>query len=190
MLHAEVRKGIYDRIHESSRRSNVWRFPHALGPKRVMRGWRTSAACFPVRRFHCSGDQIVHKTAALDVSVFVIINQLHKGDGQTFREPAVDLPLYDHRIDYIAAVVDGHKTTDLDLSRSFVDVDRADVRPERKSEVRRIVIIDSFQPRFEASGNIGVSSESDFLDGFGLTGRTFHEELAGFPLEIFLAALQ
>src|SRR4029077_13080688 len=110
-----------------------------------MRGWRTGAACFPVWRFDCSGDQIVHKTAALDVSVFVVINQLHKGDGQTFREPPVDLPLYDHWIDDIAAIVNGHKTTDLDLSRSFVDINHANVSPEGKGEVWRIVIIDGFE---------------------------------------------
>ena len=101
----------------------------------------------------------------------------------------MNLTLNDHGIDDVAAIVHGHKAPDLHFSRAFVDVNHADVSAERKSEIRRIVIIHGFEPRFEAIGNISVRGKRDFLDGLGFTRRALYEELAGLPFQIRFATL-
>ena len=51
----------------------------------------------------------------------------------------MDLALDDHRVDPGAAVIDRDEPADLHLCRARVDVDHADVGPERVGEVLRVV---------------------------------------------------
>src|SRR5260370_36456160 len=185
-----MREGIDNGVYKSSRRSDVWRFSNSFRTKGMVRRWRASAARFPVRCFHRRRNQVVHETTTLDIAVFVVVDQLHEGDGQAFGQAAVDLTFHNHRVDDVTAIVHCHEAPNLYLSGTFVDVHHANVSPEREREVRWIVIIDGFEPSFETSRNIRVSSESDFLDALGFARCTLHKELAGFPLQIFLAALQ
>jgi len=66
-------------------------------------------------------------------------HHLHEGHPDAVGEPAVHLPLDDHRVDAGTAVVDGDEPPHLHLSGSRVDVDDADVRAERVGEVGRAV---------------------------------------------------
>ena len=64
----------------------------------------------------------------------------------------MDLPLDDHRVDPDAAVVDGHHPLDLPHAGIGVDLDRDGVGPERERQVRRVVVVDAFEPGLHASG--------------------------------------
>src|SRR5687768_11227683 len=96
----------------------------------------------------------------------------------------MDLALDDHRIDDVAAVVDGHKPTHFDFTCALVDIDDTDVTAERVREIRWIVIVDGFESGFHSGRMICVSGERDLLNRLDSIGRAFDEELAGFPFEI------
>ncbi len=64
---------------------------------------------------------------------------LEQGLRDRLDDAAVHLPVDDHRVDDVAAVVDGDVVDDLDATRLGVDLDLAHVRAEREREVRRIV---------------------------------------------------
>jgi hypothetical protein len=56
----------------------------------------------------------------------------------------MDLPLYDHRVDDVPAVVHSHKTAYLRFPCSFVDVHHANVSAKRERKVGRIIVVDRF----------------------------------------------
>ena len=87
------------------------------------------------------------------------------------------LPLDDHGIDDVAAVVDGHEAADLDLARPSVEVHHADVAPERVGEVRRIVVGDRLEARLHARGVIRVRGQRDLLDRLRSARRALHGKL-------------
>ena len=92
----------------------------------------------------------------------------------------MDLPLDDHRVDDVAAVVDGDEAAHLDLAGAAVDVDHADVAAEREGEVRRIVVVHRLQPRLHPLRMVGVGGEGDLLDGLRLrSGAPLTENLPG-----------
>src|SRR5215467_13526844 len=98
----------------------------------------------------------------------------------------MNLTLDDHRIDDVAAVIDSHKPAHFNLTRTFVDVDDADVAAEWIGQVWRIVVIDRFESGLHARRMIRVSCERDLLNRLRAIRRPFDEELARFPLEIVL----
>ena len=100
------------------------------------------------------------------------------------------LALNDHRVDDVAAVVDGDEAPDLDLARAAVDVDHADVAAEGVGEVRRIVVADRLEAGLHPLRMIRVGGEGAVLDRLGLAGRALHRELPGLPLQVFLGDLE
>jgi len=82
----------------------------------------------------------------------------------------VDLPLHDHGVDDVAAVVDGDEPTDLHLAGARVDVHDADVAAERVGEVRRIVVADGLEAGFQSLWMVGVRGERDVLIVLNLSG--------------------
>src|SRR5688500_20263360 len=96
----------------------------------------------------------------------------------------MDLAFDDHRIDDVAAIVDGHKSPHFDFTRAFVDIDNADVTAERIREVWWIVVVDRFEPGFHGRRLVGVSGERDLVYRLRSVGRSFDGILYGFRLEV------
>lgn len=67
----------------------------AFGAERMMRRGRTGFAGFPVRRFNRGRQQIIHKTAALNVAVLVVENAFVQRRRQVLRQTAVNLAFDD-----------------------------------------------------------------------------------------------
>src|SRR5258705_584002 len=102
----------------------------------------------------------------------------------------MNLTFDDHRIDDVAAVINGDEPTYLDLARTFVDVDVADIAAEGICKIRRIIIIDCFESRFHSWRMIRVSGKRDLLNCLSSFRRTLNKELSGFPFKIFLVRLE
>src|SRR5207247_5273517 len=107
----------------------------ALGAERMMRRRGTGLVRLPLRRFDRGGYQVVDETPAPDVADLVVGDFFEEGRREPHRQPTVDLPLDDHRVDDVAAVGDGDEPTDLHLARPLVDDHAADLAPERVGEV-------------------------------------------------------
>src|SRR5260370_17923000 len=90
-----------------------------------------------LRRLPGGRNEVVHEVGADAVAIAVKRDELHERDPESFGEPAVDLPLDDHRVDTHAAVVDRYHPLDLDLTRALVDVDDDRIGAERVVHVRR-----------------------------------------------------
>ena len=102
----------------------------------------------------------------------------------------MNLTFHDHGVDDVAAIVHGNKTANLDLARTLVNVDHADVGAEGEGQIRRIIVIDRLESRLHPLRHIGVCGEGNVLDALGLAGRPFDKEFARLPVQILLAALQ
>jgi hypothetical protein len=120
----------------------------------------------------------------------VVCDRFVQRRGEAHREPAVDLPVDDHRVDDVAAVVDGHEAADLDLARALVDVDDADVRAEREREVRRVVVVDRLEAGLHPLRMVGVGGERDLLDRLEPIRRALDREPAVGPFEVVLVGLE
>src|SRR5215475_12739334 len=147
----------------------------------MMRRWSAGLVSFPIGRFDRSREQVIHEAALKYVAALVVLNLFIKRRPQSHSQSAVNLSFYDHRVDDIAAIIDGDESAYLDLSCSLIDVDDADVAAERISEIRRIVIRDRFQSRLHSLRMIGVRGERNFLNRLCAIGRAFDEEFARLP---------
>src|SRR5262245_2285393 len=181
---------VNDRIDDGRGRSDGCGLSDALRPERVM--WRGGAGFvrLPIRSLDGRREQVIHEAALKYVAAFVVLNLLVERRPQPHGQAAVNLPLDDHRVDDVPAVVDGHEPAHLDLSRSIVDVDYADVAAERIGEVRRVVIRDRFEAGFHSLRVIGVSGYRERLILLYAIGRAFDEELARLPLEVVFVGFE
>ena len=102
--------------------------PTPLAPSGWCGDGVTVLADLPGGRLDGRRQQVVHERAGQVVAVLVVGDLLVQRRGEAHRQPAVDLPVDDHRVDDVAAVVDRHEAADLDLPGALVDVDDADVR--------------------------------------------------------------
>ena len=71
--------------------------------------------------------------------VLVVDRFLVQRLGDPLGDAAVDLPVHDHRVDHVAAVVDRHVPQDLGLAGLRVDLDDTHVGARGPREVRRVV---------------------------------------------------
>ena len=71
-----------------------------------------------VRHLGDVGHQEVHERGVLQLPVLVVRHPLVERAADALRHPAVDLPLDDHRVDEVAAVVDDGVLEDRDLAVS------------------------------------------------------------------------
>src|SRR5215813_10044032 len=101
----------------------------------MMRRRRTSFISLPVGRLNRRRQQVIHKAALQDVTALVVLNLLVKRGPESHRQPAMNLSLDDHRINDVSAIIDSHKPSDLDLARTFIDINHADVTTERIREI-------------------------------------------------------
>jgi hypothetical protein len=71
------------------------------------------------------------------LALAVVQGSLEKRLAETLGDAAVNLPLDDHRIDGLPAVVDGDVSQDVDIARPRIDLYHASMSPEGRVEVRR-----------------------------------------------------
>src|SRR5215510_12089999 len=143
--YSEMPERVHDRVDDGCGRSDGRGLSDAFRPERVMRRGGAGFVRLPVRRLDRGREQVIHEAALKYVAAIVVLNLLVERRPQPHGQPAVNLPFDDHRVDDVPAVIDGHESSHLDLSRSIVDVDYADVAAERIGKVRRVVIRDRFE---------------------------------------------
>ena len=76
MPHAEVPHRIDDGVGNRGGRADGGGLADAFRAKRMMRRGRAGFAGFPIGRLNSGRQQIIHKTAALNVAVLVVVNRL------------------------------------------------------------------------------------------------------------------
>ena len=98
----------------------------------------------------------------------------------------------DHRIDLVAAVVDGNVALQLHDARLAVDFDDRDVRAERIDEVRRIVEGGRLEPWLHALRHVprDIRHQRDVLDRLRLVREAADEELAVLVLDVLHRGLE
>src|SRR6185312_17198529 len=162
------------------------RLADALDPERVRGGWRDGARRVEARQLGRRRDHVFDERAREDLTALVVDRLLVEGLRDGLRDAAVHLPVDDHRIDHVAAVVDRRVALDYDLARLAVDLDLGDVRAEREREVRRVVERRGLEVRLHARGHgiAGPGGIGQLLDGLGALGRALDLPLRARPLEI------
>src|SRR5690349_10606095 len=190
VANAEMPKRVNDGVRDGRRRADGRRLADALRADRVVRRRRDRLLELPRRRLHGRRQQVVHERSGEVVAELVVRDLLVQGWRQPHRQTAVDLPVDDHRIDDVAAVVDRDEAADVDLSGALVDVDDADVAAERERQVRRIVVVDGLEAGFHPLRMVRVGRQRDLLDRLEPVGRALDAELAGLPLEILFGRLE
>src|SRR3954452_24722378 len=190
VAHPEMPQGIDDGVRDGRRRPDGGRLPHPLGADRMMRRRRDGLAGLPRGHLDRGRDEIVHERAGHVVAELVVGDLLVQRWREAHRQSAVDLPVDDHRVDDVAAVVHRDEAADVDPPRPLVDVDDTDVRPERERQVGRVVIVDRLKPGLHSLGMVRVGRERDLLDRLEPVRRALDAELARLPLEIVLVGLE
>ena len=114
---AEVPERVDDRVRDRRRRADRRRLADALRADRVVRRRGDGLVELPGRRLDRRREEVVHERPGEVVAVLVVGDRLVQRRGEAHREPAVDLAVDDHRVDDVAAVVDGDEAPDVDLAR-------------------------------------------------------------------------
>ncbi len=169
-----VHHGVGDRRRGADGR----RLPHALGAQRMVRRGGDRLARLPGRGLHRRRQQVVHERPGEVVALLVVRDLLVQRRGEAHRQAAVDLPVHDHRVDDVAAVVDRDEAPDLDLPGALVDVDDADVAAEREGQVGRVVVVDRLEAGLHPLGMIGVGREGELRDGLDPVRRALDAPFA------------
>jgi len=73
---AEMSKRTHDSVHDRRSSADARGFSHPLRTERMVRRRCDGLGGFPVRGFHDSGPEIVHKAAPLDVSGLAVLDFL------------------------------------------------------------------------------------------------------------------
>src|SRR5262245_3240716 len=110
-------ESVHDRIDDGGGRSDGCRLSDALRRERVMRRRRAGLVRLPILRLDRRREQVIHEAALKYIAAIVVLNLLVERRPQTHGQTAVNLSLDDHRVNDVPAVVDGHESADLDLSR-------------------------------------------------------------------------
>src|SRR5215510_12396656 len=150
---------INHRIHDRRRRANRRRLTNTFRTERMMRRRRTSLVSFPVGRLDRRWQKVIHKTALQNVTALVVLNLFVKRRTESHRQATMNLSFDDHRIDDVAAIIDGYEPAYLDLACTLIDIDDADVAAEWIREIWRIVVVDCFEPGFHSGRMIRVGCE-------------------------------
>ncbi len=71
--------------------------------------------------FGCGRQQVVHEARRHESSVLVVDEPLEQGAADALRDPALDLPVDDHRVHDLAAVLDHHVSQQMYCARGRVE---------------------------------------------------------------------
>src|SRR3954451_15279643 len=190
VAHPEMPQRIDHGVGDRRRGADRRRLPHSLRSDRVMRRGCDRLAGLPGGTLDGGRDEVVHERPGHVVAELVVGDLFVERRREAHVQAAVDLTVDDHRVDDVAAVVDRHETTYVDLARALVDVDDTDVASEREGQVRRIVVVDCLEPHLHPLREVRVGREGDLLDRLEPVGRALDAELAGLPFEIVLGRLE
>src|SRR5258708_25259822 len=94
---------------------------------------------------------------------------------------------HDHRVDDVAAVVDGDVFLHVDRAGLGVDLDDTYVRPKRPHEVGRLEIRDRLEPLLYPCRQLAVGCKRNLAQRLGFVGRAFDMELAMVEHVVLLA---
>ena len=146
-----------------------------------------------VRQLFGVRNRVIHQRPGEQLPAFIVDDFLEKCLRQTLRDAAVHLTFDDHRVDQRTAVIDREVFFDPHLAGARVDLDHADVRAERKHEVRRLEPPRCVEARLETRRQMVAheGEEAGFRSRHRLRGIALHADLAlaifqvvriGFPL--------
>src|SRR5919201_1069882 len=189
MVHSErVAHGVHIRLGGG----NCPRLSDPLHAERVVRGGGDRGIRLDPRRLEGRGDQVFHQAVRQEVAALVVDGLFEHGLGEALEHASVDLSLHDHRIDLVPAVIDCDIAADRYLAGLLVDIDHADMGPEREDEVRRIVKGRRVEHRLDVLRHVPrhVGGPSDFLNRLCRLRRTLHDELAVREFQVVLPSLE
>ena len=95
-------------------------------------------------RLHRCGDQVILEVAATYVAIFVKRYLFKHRWSKSLRETPMNLPLYNHRIDNRATVIDSHEAAYVDFTGSPIDIHNTDIAAKRIRHIWGIVVVYSF----------------------------------------------
>ena len=114
----QVPQRVDDGVRDGGRGADRRRLPYALGAQRVVRGRRDRLRDLPGRSLHRGRDEVVHECTGQVVTKLVVGDLLVERGREAHRQPTVDLAIDDHRVDDIAAVVDGNEPADVPADKT------------------------------------------------------------------------
>src|ERR1700746_3565 len=114
MPYPEMGHSIHDRVVYRREGTGYACLTDALGSKRVVRGRRDGVSGLDERKISRTRKAVIDETCCQAVASVVVAHFLEQGVGRPGEDPAMHLPFGQHRIDNLAAVVDGHDSQELD----------------------------------------------------------------------------
>ena len=110
------------RVDDARRRAERAGLAHALGAEWVHRRRRHRRVELEAREVGGARQRVVHERAGQQLPVLVVDGLLDHRLADALRQPAVDLPFDDERVDQIPGVVDGHEFQQRRLAGLAVDL--------------------------------------------------------------------
>src|ERR1700694_1168268 len=100
----------------------------------------------------------------------------------------MNLAVYDHRVDDVAAVVNRYIPLEVDLACFCINLDDSDVSAEGPHEVAGVVVGDRFETLLHPLGKTGaVRSERHLAERLALVGTPLYIELALVENDVLLS---
>src|SRR5258708_361948 len=192
VVDAKRAQRVADRVDDRDRAGDGARLADALDAELVGRRWSDGASELELREFVHGRDEVVGQRAGLHLTGLVVVNHLFvKGLRDALRDAAVDLSSHDHRVDDVAAVVDGDVPLEVHRARLRVNFDDGDVRAERPDKVAWVVVGDGLQAVLHALGKSRAERcECDLTHRLALVGAALDVELALVENDIFFGRLE
>src|SRR5579875_2847581 len=188
--HPKRPESVNNSVNECGWGSNSCGLTHTFGTQRVVGRWGYCFICFPLGCLHSRRYCVIHEVGAIDVTSLVIANFLHEGCTEAHCESPMYLTINYKWVDYVTAVVDGDKPSNLHFSCTPIYVYNADIATEGESHVGWVIVVNSLQPRLHAWWGIRVCREGHVLNGLILGGCALNIESATLPHHILFPSLQ
>ena len=92
----------------------------------------------------------------------------------------MNLAIYNHGIDDVAAVINGYETSDLYFACAPINIHYADIGAKGEGEIGWIVVVDRLQSSLHTLRKVCVSGKGHLLHGNRFARRTFYTKLTAF----------
>lgn len=166
---AERRERVNDGVDEAGSGADGSGFTDAFDAHGIHGCGGDGASQFHARNVGSARESVVGEFAADELALGIVDGFFEKNLSDGLDDAAVNLAIDEERIDDVAAVVDGDIFEELDFAGIAVDFDLADVRAERKSEIRRLEKCGGFEAGLNAwwksFGDVGGGD--DVVEGGG-----------------------
>ena len=152
--------------------------PTPLTPNELTGDGVTVRSVSIARQLGGGGQRVVDERAGDELALLVVVHALVERLADGVHDAAVHLTVDQHRVDRVAAVVDGDVAEQLDLPGLWIEVDDRRVRAEREHEVLGLPERRRLETRLHALGDpVEVGGAGHFGERHALIGRALDREL-------------